>query len=67
MQVRIKDYPQLKQLCWNRPPNTILDGADALAIYERNWRFIAVDELTGVERQLLNALVARYGKGVLNV
>jgi hypothetical protein len=44
-----------------------LDGADALAIYERNWRFIVPEELTVEERQLLETLVADYGSGVLNV
>lgn len=67
MQVRFKDYPQLRDLCWNRPDDTVLDGADALAIYERNWRFVVLEELTAKERRLLDTLVADYGAGVLNV
>ncbi|RKR02924.1 hypothetical protein [Maricaulis maris] len=67
MQVRVKDYPQLEQLCWNRPADAVLDGADALAIYERNWRFVVPEALTVDERRMLDTLVARYGNGAMNV
>ena len=46
MQVRVENYAQLRDLCWNRPADTVLDGRDALAIYERNWRFVDRDALT---------------------
>lgn len=67
MQVRVENYEQLRDLCWNRPTDTVLDGHDALAIYERNWRFVDRDALTEEEQALLDTLVARYGNGVLNV
>lgn len=67
MNIRVEQYPQLRDLCWNRPANTILEGEDALALYERNWRFIDADRLTQEEQALLDMLVARYGNGVLNV
>jgi len=67
MQVRVENFPQLRDLCWNRPANTVLDGREALAIYERNWRFIDKEALDREERNLLDRLVTRYGNGVLNV
>ena len=67
MQVLVENYAQLRDLCWNRPTDTVLDGRDALAIYERNWRFVDRDALTEAEQALLDRLVARYGNGVLNV
>lgn len=67
MNIRIDKYPQLRELCWNRPAATVLEGEDALALYERNWRFIDMDRLTQEEQDLLDMLVARYGNGVLNV
>jgi len=67
MKVRVENFTQLRDLCWNRSANTELDGRDALAIYERNWRYVDKDALDGEERNLLNVLVARYGNGVLNV
>ncbi len=67
MQVRVENFAQLRDLCWNRPANTVLDGRDALALYERNWRYVDKKTLTGEEQRLLDALVARYGNGVLNV
>jgi hypothetical protein len=67
MQVQVRRYPQLRALCWNRPDDTVLDGRDALAIYERNWRYVEEQALLPEERQLLDTLVATYGGGVLNV
>jgi hypothetical protein len=67
MQVRVENYAQLRDLGWNRPADTVLDGRDALAIYERNWRFVDRDALTEEEQALLDTLVTRYGNGVLNV
>ncbi|MBU0553523.1 hypothetical protein KKF91_06600 [Myxococcota bacterium] len=64
MEVKINEYPQLHMLCWNRPDNTVLDGRDALALYERNWRFVDQSALTNAEHCLLNTLVADYGHGV---
>ncbi|MGQ0566134.1 MAG: hypothetical protein ACT4OK_13840 [Gemmobacter sp.] len=67
MDVQINDYPQLRGLCWNRPGAGVIDGADALALYERNWRFVDYAAMTMEEESLLATLVARYGNGVLNV
>ena len=67
MDIHVEQYPQLRDLCWNRPANTVLGGEDALALYERNWRFVDVEQLTAVERALIDQLVSEYGNGVLNV
>ncbi len=67
MLVRIADYPELRKLCWNRPPEAVLGGADALALYERNWRHVDSSALGAEERGLIQALATRYGGGVLNV
>ncbi|MFD2235692.1 hypothetical protein [Phaeospirillum tilakii] len=67
MIIRLDRYPQLRDLCWNRPADSLLDGPEALALYERNWRFVEPQALTAEERDLIDQLVARYGHGVLNV
>ena len=67
MQVQVENYAQLRDLCWNRATDTVLDGRNALAIYERNWRFVDKGALSDQEQVLLDTLVARYGNGVLNV
>ena len=64
MRVPVSKYPQLHQLCWSRPDDTVLDGADALALYERNWRFVDKDALDADERALIDGLVQQYGNGV---
>ncbi len=67
MNVVVKNYPQLRQLCWNRPDDAVVDGEVALALYERNWRFVQQDEITPDEQALLDMLVAKYGNGHLLV
>lgn len=63
MNVRLKQYPQLRQLAWNRPEDAVVDGETALALYERNWRFVDEDAITVRERNLLNRLVQIHGNG----
>ena len=46
MDIRVSLYPQLRQLCWNRPEDGVMDGEAALAIYERNWLFVDTDAMT---------------------
>ena len=63
--VEISDFPQLKQLCWNIKTE-FLTRADALAIYERNWRLIDQQALAPIERNFIDELVKEPGKGVVN-
>jgi hypothetical protein len=65
MNVRVNRYPQLRQLCWNRPDDTVVDGETALALYERNWRFVDREAITPRERKLLDRLVAAHGDGLM--
>lgn len=67
MRIAVDQFPQLKSLCWNRPGDDALTGEEALALYERNWRFIDTEALTTQEQALLDHLVVAYGNGVLNV
>lgn len=67
MRIEIKNYPELRFLCWSRPDDAVLDGAEALAIYERDWRHVDQEALTDAERALIDTLVKVYGNGVLHV
>ncbi|NTJ44051.1 hypothetical protein G6L28_15730 [Agrobacterium larrymoorei] len=61
MQVHVDKYPQLRAICWNRDENVCLEGDEAFALYERNWRFIDADALSAEEKVLLAELVDLYG------
>lgn len=54
--VRLTDYPQLKQLAWQVHGVDELTPAEALSIYERNWRHIDLAALQPHEQQLVHAL-----------
>jgi hypothetical protein len=58
-------YPELARLAWNRDPNRPIPAAEALSLYEANWRHVATDALTPQERDLIAGLVARFGHGHL--
>jgi transcriptional regulator with XRE-family HTH domain len=65
--IRLADYPQLKRLAWHAPGLAELTPAEALSLYERNWRHLDRDHMDAHERQLLNDLVREQGKGYLLV
>jgi len=67
MQLRLAEYPQLKLIAWNRRENDLVDEEEALALYERNWRYVDEANLIPKERQLIDHLVKTVGKGVLHV
>ncbi|WP_237274024.1 hypothetical protein [Sulfitobacter sp. M22] len=63
MDIKIDEYPQLKLLCWNISDSAVVDGETALALYERNWRFVDQDAILPREQKLLDRLIADYGNG----
>ena len=64
MQVHVNTYPQLRTLCWNCANDAVLDGMEALGLYENNWRMVEPEKLDMEEQKLLDLLVARFGNGV---
>jgi hypothetical protein len=66
-QIRVAQYPQLRLIAWNFAADDVLNERDALAIYERNWRFVDVAQLTTDERQFIDYLRDAFGNGVLHV
>jgi len=67
MNIFLEDYPQLRLLAWNLPQGASVDAAQALSLYERNWRFIEIAALSQRESQLIEYLRKTVGNGVLNV
>lgn len=65
--VRLAEFPQLKGLAWQLHDVDELSPADALSLYERNWRHIDRASMVPAERALLQALVDRIGGGRLLV
>jgi transcriptional regulator with XRE-family HTH domain len=65
--VRLADYPQLHLISWNRRDDDVVDEQEALALYERNWRYIDPPNLVAREKALIARLVRKHGAGVLNV
>jgi hypothetical protein len=59
-----KDWPVLQSLAWSLAPNVALRPAEALSIYERNWRSVDVALLQTREQALLDQLTQDVGGGV---
>lgn len=60
--VRLADYPQLKQLAWQVQGTDELTPQEALGIYERNWRHLALSALTPQEQDLIDTLRRVFGE-----
>jgi transcriptional regulator with XRE-family HTH domain len=65
--IRLRDYPQLKKLAWQLHGVEELSAADALDLYERNWRHVDRGALTDAEAGLIDALSRQLGGGRLLV
>lgn len=65
--IRLDEYPQLKQLAWQRPAAVELTPVEALNLYERNWRHVDHQRMDGRERALVQALATSLGGGRLLV
>jgi len=63
--VRLADYPQLKELAWNRI-DEFIPASDAFKLYERNWRLLDPRTLEDRERALIERLKAEFGSGEIN-
>ena len=66
MVLDIDQWPSLRELAWNRADHWI-PADEALALYERNWRFVDLQQLTQAESELIDHLKHRFGGGMLNV
>lgn len=64
--IRIPDFPVLSELAWNRVDEYIA-AEEALALYERNWRFVQDAGVSPDEQMLIDRLTQQCGGGVLNV
>ena len=67
MQLHLSEYPQLRMIAWNRKDGDLIEEDEALALYERNWRYVDRAHLTKKEQKLIAHLVAHYGNGILHV
>jgi hypothetical protein len=63
--VRLVDYPQLRDLAWNRS-DAFIPARDAFQLYERNWRLLDHGALDAGERALIARLKAEFGNGEIN-
>lgn len=61
MCIRLADYPQLARLAWQYQGAGEVTPAEALSLYERNWRHIDQGALAPQERALIQQLVASLG------
>lgn len=65
--LHLADYPALKQIAWQLPGVSELSPAQALDLYERNWRHLDRESLSPDERRLIQCLADELGGGRLLV
>ncbi len=68
LQIRLEDYPQLRQLAWQvGDGRQTLTPREALGLYERNWRHVQPALLEPREQALLDGLREVFGGQQLRV
>jgi transcriptional regulator with XRE-family HTH domain len=60
-QIRLSDFPQLKQLAWQVQGTDVLSPREAFSIYERNARHLDASAMAPHEHQLWIALQRVWG------
>jgi len=63
--VKLADYPQLRDLAWNRVDEYIT-AREAFQLYERNWRHIDASIIEARESELIERLKADLGHDEIN-
>ncbi|MBE7367663.1 helix-turn-helix domain-containing protein [Ramlibacter pallidus] len=63
----LEEYPQLRALAWQLEGVQALTPAEALALYERNWKHVDRAALSAKEAALVEALSQALGAGRLLV
>jgi transcriptional regulator with XRE-family HTH domain len=63
--VRVGDFPQLHAIAWQLRAETELTGAEALQLYERNWRHVDQAAMSDEERAFVQQLADTHSGGVL--
>jgi transcriptional regulator with XRE-family HTH domain len=56
LRIHLTDFPQLRKLAWQVSGVDTLTPAEALDIYERNWRHLDESALIDEEQKLINGL-----------
>lgn len=65
--VTVGDYPGLRALAWQTDAGTTITEAEALNLYERGWRHLNQETLTGDEKAFIQHLADTYSNGRLLV
>lgn len=67
MNIRLDEYPQLRQIAWNRTSSDCVSEQEALSLYERNWSLIDPEKIEEKEQALIDHLIKTVGNGVFHV
>lgn len=65
--VRLRDYPQLRQLAWQLHGVDNVSAREAFELYERHWRHVDAAGMATHERALVRALADHFAGGRLLV
>lgn len=60
--IPISSYKELKRLAWQMKDTQTLTPHEALDLYERNWRHVDFKSMDNRERDLIESLLAAFGR-----
>ncbi|MGD9663431.1 MAG: hypothetical protein AB7U63_19465 [Porticoccaceae bacterium] len=59
-----QQYPQLDVIAWHMAGKRWIEPSEAFSLYEANWKYVEVGQLTERERALIAQLALSYGNGL---
>jgi len=62
--VTLADYPQLRLIAWHITGVDEIPARQAFTLYETNWSYVSVNQLSQKEITLVRRLALEYGNGV---
>ena len=63
MNVELTRYPNLQRLFWSTPDLRSVDEGTFFSVIDAEWKWVDWDGLHPAERELLNGLARKYGRG----
>ena len=62
--VTLADYPELRLISWHITGMDSIPAKQAFALYEANWSYVRVNQLSAKEIDLVRRLALDYGGGI---
>lgn len=65
MHTKVDDYPFIKDILWDRHSLDHIENRELFYLLEKRWKYIDNDNLSEIEKNFIERLVAEFGNGII--